>query len=99
MLLRPFVGWKQIESQNLHSKPAQKLRGHTSDFTGAENPGCLAVEIETDQAVERKISVVNAVARARNFAIEREEQSNCVLRYRVRRAGRDACDRKPELGG
>ena len=55
------------------------------------------MQIKADQAVEREIQVVHAVVRARDFAVEREEQRDSVLRHRVGRIGRHASDGKAKL--
>ena len=66
-------------------------------FPGAENAGGFAVKVEADEAVEREVQVVHAVVRARDFAIEREEQRDGVFGDGVGRVGRHARDREAEF--
>src|SRR5215813_8518139 len=80
IFLGPIGHWKRIVSQHSHSETAQDLRSHPANFSGAENPGGLAMKIKPNQTVERKIQVMNAIACAWNFAIKREKQSDRMLR-------------------
>ena len=55
------------------------------------------MKIEADETVEGKIQVVNAIVRARDFAVEREEQRDRVFRNRIGRISRHASDGKAKL--
>src|SRR5947208_16640348 len=97
MLLRPIGERERIIGQDFHSESAQDFRRDSSDFSSAENAGGFAMKIETDEAVEGKVKVVHTIARARDFAIEREEERDRVLGDRVRGIGGNACDRETKL--
>ena len=95
-LAAQFVGNTQAEDW-----PQRPVRivvitppGGFPDFAGSENPRGFAMEIEPDEPAEREIEIVHAVVRSRNFAIEREEEGECVLRHRVRRISGHARDRE-----
>ena len=99
VLPRPLDRWKRIERQHPHAEPPQDLRGDAADSSGAENAGGLAVKIESDEAIEREIEVVHAIARPGNFAIESEQQRDRMFGDGVRRVSRDTRDREPQLFG
>jgi len=84
VLLSPFGRRIQVEGQHAHPEPAQDLRGDAADLARADNAGGLAVQVKADEAIERKVKIMDAVVGARDFAIEREQERDGVLGHRIR---------------
>ena len=97
MFLCPIGLRKRIVSHYSHSKPAQDFRRAPSNLSGAQNPGGFTMKIETDQTVERKVEIVNAITGARDFAIKSEKKRDRVFGNSVGGVSGDARDREAKL--
>jgi hypothetical protein len=97
MFLCPIGLRKRIVSHHSHAKSAQDFRRALPNLSGAQNPGGFTMKIKTDETVERKIEIVNAITGARDFAIESEKKRDRVFGNAVRRVGGDARDRETKL--
>lgn len=74
-------------------KTAKDLGGDSADSSSANDSHRFAVKIKPDQTGERKIQLPNAVKRAMDFAVQRQEQCHGVFSDGVRRICRHAHDR------
>ena len=66
-LLVHSVIWVRVESQHTHAESLEDLRGDSPDLSGADDPDGLAVEVESHQAVEREVELVDPVEGAVSF--------------------------------
>src|SRR6516225_1221925 len=95
----PFMVREKVISNRPHPKPATYLPCHSPDLARADQACSLAVEVEPDQAVERKVQLAHAVEGAMYLAVQREQQGNSVLSDRVRRIDGDPRDGELQFSG
>lgn len=79
LLRSPIRGWIRIEGEDFRAEPFEDFSGDFADFPGAHKPHSFAVEIETNEAVQREVVFANAIVGAVNFAIESEQEADGVF--------------------
>jgi hypothetical protein len=70
----------------------------TEPISGSDDADCLADEVEAEQPFKREVALANPVVCARNFADDREDQCERMLRHRMRRVRRNTANRDSMLG-
>ena len=76
-----FSIWNWIECHDWTTESDQNLRNHGSNFACANDAGRFPVKVESEQTIERKIALAHAIVGAMQFAVQREHQTNRVLRH------------------
>lgn len=72
-----------VECQNLTAKAVKDPSRNSPDLPGADDPYCLAMQVEPDEALKRKVPVADARISAMELPIERQDQRHRMLRHRV----------------
>jgi hypothetical protein len=66
------------------AEAAHDPRNNRTDLSGADDTACLFEEIESDQAIERKVCLTYPIERAMCLPVQRQQQRYRVLAYGVR---------------
>src|SRR5476651_1694504 len=69
----------RIKRQQRHAETGHDAAEYPPDYTRANNAKRLAVQVETQQAVKRKIAVASSGISPMQLAIERQDQPGGVL--------------------
>ena len=88
----PFRIWFRIAGEHIHPESAEDLRRDPTDLPCADDPGGLPVEIEPDEAIERKIVIPDAGVGQVDLAIQGQQESDGVFGDRIGRIRRDPTD-------
>ena len=81
-----------VVSQDTAVEPHHDLRHDRADLAGADHADCVAVEVETQQAVQREVAFADARVGLVDLSIQGEHQADRVFSDSVRRIGGHAND-------
>ncbi len=94
-----FLVRQRVGCEHPAADPAQDPGDIEADAASADDPGGFAVEVKSEEPGEGEIPFAHAIKSAVQLAIEREDERKGVLRDRMRRVARDACDLEAEARG